>query len=48
MDIIEQIKYRDGICLKLFGYKLSLSRNLDERDLPELLKNGTRKEQEKF
>lgn len=43
MDIIEQIKYRDGICLKLFGYKLSLSRNLDESDLPELLKKWYKK-----
>ena len=43
MDIIEKIKYRDGISIKLFGYKLTLSRNLDAKDLPELLKRWYKK-----
>lgn len=43
MEILEKIKYRDGISLKLFGFKLSLSKNTDEKDLPKLLKRWYKK-----
>lgn len=43
MEILEKLKYRDGLCLKLFGFKLSLAKNMDEKDLPELLKKWYKK-----
>lgn len=43
MEILEKLKYRDGLCLKLFGFKLSLAKNMDENDLPELLKKWYKK-----
>lgn len=39
MEILEKLKYRDGISLKLFGFKLSFAKNMDSKDLPKLLKN---------
>ena len=43
MQILEKLKYRDGISLKLFGYKLSLSKNMDKEDVPKLLKKWYKK-----
>ena len=43
MEILEKLKYRDGLSLKLFGFKLSLAKNMDEKDLPELLKKWYKK-----
>ena len=43
MQILEKLKYRDGISLKLFGYKLSLSKNMDKEDIPKLLKKWYKK-----
>lgn len=43
MEILEKLKYRDGLCLKLFGFKLSLAKNMDAKDLPELLKKWYKK-----
>lgn len=43
MKFIESLKYGDGICLKFFGLKLSLSKNTDKADLPNLLKKWYKK-----
>jgi len=43
MQILEKLKYGDGISLKLFGFKLSLSKNMDKEDIPKLLKKWYKK-----
>ena len=43
MKFIEDIKYGHGIEIKFCGLKFSISRNLDEKDLPELLKKWYKK-----
>lgn len=43
MQMLEKLKYRDGISLKFLGLKLSLSKNTDKEDLPKLLKRWYKK-----
>ena len=43
MDIIEQIKYGDGINIKIGSFKLSFKKNTDEKDFPQMLKKWYKK-----
>lgn len=43
MDIIEQIKYGDGLNLRIGSYKLSFKKNTDEKDFPAMLKKWYKK-----
>lgn len=43
MDIIEQIKYGEGINIKIGSFKLSFKKNTDEKDFPEMLKKWYKK-----
>ena len=42
-DIIERIKYKEGLRIKFGGYVLSLERNRNEKDFPKILKQWYKK-----
>ena len=42
-DIIERIKYGEGLRIKFGGYVLSLERNRNEKDFPKILKQWYKK-----